>query len=142
MESNCTRGGGHSKVHLQEGISNSLPYNKNEFDVVMIGFSLYVTPRVMISDTILEMNRVLKQGGFIILTDFDTPLRCRRVNAHNKEMYVYKENYADLFLSMGYSLVGKRSYSHSGDSFNPDIQERVSTQIMYKEFLEDLYLDA
>ena len=141
MESKCTWGG-HAKIHLQEGISSRLPYNENEFDVVMIGFSLYVTPRVMISDTILEINRVLKQGGFIILTDFDTPLRCRRVNVHNKEMFVYKENYAELFLSMGYSLVEKRSYSHSADSFNPDIQERVSTQILYKEFLEELYLDA
>ena len=135
-------GGGHSKIHLKEGISDCLPYNKEEFDVVMIGFSLYVTPRVMLYDTIQEINRVLKQGGFIILTDFDTPFKCRRVNIHNKEMYVYKENYADLFLSMGYSLVEKRSYSHSGESFSPMIQERISTQILYKENFQDLYFDA
>lgn len=131
-----------SKIYMQQGISNCLPYHDEEFDVVMIGFSLYVTPRELVADTISEINRVLRQGGFIVLTDFDTPIKCRRVNIHNEEMYVYKENYAEPFLSMGYSLVEKRSYSHAGDSFNPDIQERVSTQILYKEIHEELYFDA
>ena len=131
-----------SKVHLTQGISNKLPYHDDEFDVVLIGFSLYVTPREMIADSILEINRVLRQGGFIILTDFDTPIMCRRVNEHNAEMPVFKENYANRFLPIGYSLAEKTSYSHSGDTFNPDIQERVSTQSLYKEICQELYLQA
>ena len=130
------------KVHLAQGISNRLPYNDSEFDVVMVGFLMYVTPREMISDTVLEVNRVLKAGGFPILTDFDTPINYKRSNKHNSGMPVYKEDYAKRFLPMGYSIIEKNSYSHSGDCFNPDVQERVSTQVLYKEEFENLYLKA
>lgn len=130
------------RVHLIQGISNMLPFNDHAFDVVILGFSLYVTPREMIADSVLEVNRVLKEGGFLILTDFDTPVFYKRVNKHNEGMAVYKEDYAKRFLTMGFSLVEKTSYSHGGDCFNPDIQERVSTQILYKEFIDELYVQA
>lgn len=128
-------------VHITQGISNKLPYNDNEFDVVIVGFMMYVTPREMIEDTCSEVNRVLKEGGFLILTDFDTPVLCKRVNKHNDSMPVYKEDYAKRFLPMGYTIAEKTSYSHGGDCFNPDIQERVSTQFLYKEFRENLYVE-
>lgn len=131
-----------TKVHLSQGISNKLPYKDGEFDVVMVGFLMYVTPREIIADTVLEVNRVLREGGFLILTDFDTPIFYKRVNKHNEGMPVYKEDYAKRFLPMGYSIAEKISYSHSGDCFNPDIQERESTQFLYKEVAENLYLDA
>ena len=131
-----------TKVHLSQGISNKLPYADGEFDVVMVGFLMYVTPREMIADTVLEVNRVLREGGFLILTDFDTPMFYKRVNKHNEGMPVYKEDYAKRFISMGYSIAEKISYSHEGDCFNPDIQERVSTQIFYREVIQNLYHDA
>ncbi len=103
---------------------------------------MYVTLREIITDTVLKVNRVLKEGGFLILTDFDTPVFYKRVNKHNEGMPVYKEDYAKRFLSMGFSIAEKVSYSHGGDCFNPDIQERVSTQFLYKEIAESLYLNA
>lgn len=129
-------------VHLAQGISNKLPNDNQEFDIVMIGFLMYVTPREIITDTVLEVNRVLKEGGFLILTDFDTPISCKRKNKHNISMPVYKEDYARRFFPFGYTLAEKVSYSHDGGCFNPDIQERISTQFLYKEVVENLYIDV
>ncbi len=129
-------------VHLEQGISNSLPYETHAFDVVTIGFLLYVTPRAILADSIKEANRVLRPGGFLVITDFDTPVNFIRTNKHNPQMPVYKENYAERFLNMGYSLIEKHSYSHGGTIFNPIVQERVSTQIMYKEYDENIYTVA
>lgn len=105
---------------------------------------MYVTPREMIVSTCNEADRILRFGGFLVITDFDTPGFCKRENKHNKEMPVYKENYAQRFLRSegGYTLVEKRMYTHQTDCFGPDIQQRVSTQILYKEYIQDLYLDA
>ncbi len=130
------------KVHLVQGISNKLPYRDQQFDIVMVGFLMYVTPREMIADTVSEVNRVLKEGGFLILTDFDTPVLYKRVNKHNDAMPVYKEDYAKRFLPIGYTLAEKNSYFQGGDCFCPDIQERVSTQFLYKEKVKSLYVDA
>lgn len=129
------------RVHIMQGISNKLPYKNSEFDVVMMGFLMYVTPREMIADTVLEVNRVLKEGGFLILTDFDTPISYKRINKHNDEMPVYKEDYSRRFIPMGYSVVEKISFSNSTKCFNPEIQERMSTQFLYKEKTENLYIN-
>ena len=127
---------------LRQGLSDRLPYDDGQFDVVLLGFSFYITPRSMIAGSVYEADRVLKEGGFLILTDFDTPLRCKRVNIHNEALPVFKEDYAQRFLSMGYTLAEKISYSHERNCFHPDIQERVSTQILYKEYTEHLYAQA
>lgn len=103
-----------TKVHISQGISNKLPFDDGEFDMVMIGFLMYVTPRDLIDDTVSEANRVLKQGGFIVLTDFDVPIPCKRKNKHNDVLSVYKEDYARRFIPIGYSIVEKYSYSAWG----------------------------
>ena len=75
-----------------------------------------------------------------MLTDFDTPYPIRRENKHNKFCPTWKMNYAQLFLPLGYSFIEKRSFCHSNWGFNPNIQERVSTQIMFKESIDDIYI--
>ena len=128
-----------SNLSLTQMISNDLKFSDNFFDVVIIGFSLYITPRSIILQSISEANRVLKSGGFLCITDFDTPIKYQRVNKHNDKLPVYKEDYAETFLSCGYTLVQKKMYSHSGEVFDPDVQERISTQILFKEYLDDVY---
>lgn len=50
-------------------------------------------------------------------------------------------NYSKLFLANPqYFLVEKRSFSHSNLIFNLDIQERVSAQILYKDFEDNVYI--
>lgn len=129
-------------IHLLQACSNDLPFCDNQFDVVMIGFCLYITPREWISSSLLEIHRVLKNGGFLIITDFDTPVWYKRINKHNEEMSVYKEDYSKRFMDFGYTLIEKHTYSHDSDFFPRDVQERVSTQILYKESPDDLYFLA
>lgn len=127
-------------IHLTHGFSDSLKFEDAFFDFVIVGFSLYITPREMILKSISEIDRVLKYCGFVAITDFDTPFKMMRNNVHNSELPVFKDDYSDLFINNGYSLIEKRTYSHDNNIFTPDIQERVSTQILYKERIEDTYI--
>lgn len=131
-----------SGIKLQQMLSNDLSFSDVFFDVVIIGFSFYITPRSFLFQGVSEADRVLKPGGFLCITDFDVPGKMQRTNVHNELLPVYKEDYAQLFLNNGYSLLEKRTYTHNGYSFDPDIQERVSTQILYKEQLEDIYFKS
>ena len=127
--------------HLRQGISDSLPYDNHTFDIVVLGFCLYQVPRLYLSDSLHEADRVLKDGGFLAITDFDTPISFVRENIHNPDMPVYKCDYSKYYTNNGYTLIEKHSYDSMGQGvFNLDIQERESTQILYKEKVGDVYI--
>lgn len=126
---------------LLKGTSDDLPYDDESIDIVMFGFSLFWVGRNYLFRSVAEADRILKPGGYLLLTDFDTINYYKRVNVHNKDAFTYKMNYANLFLANPqYFLVEKKSFSHSDLVFNADIQERVSAQILYKDFEENVYI--
>lgn len=129
------------KQILIKGTSDYLPYDDESIDIVMFGFSLFWVGRKYLFSSISEADRILKEGGYMFITDFDTAIPYKRVNIHNKNAYTYKMNYANLFLSNPqYFLVSKKNYSHETNTFNSQIQERVSAQILYKEFEDNAYI--
>ena len=126
---------------LMKGTSDSLPYDDETVDIVMFGFSLFWVGRKYLFRSIAEADRILKTGGYLFITDFETTIPYKRVNIHNKNAWTYKMNYANLFLSNPqYFLVSKKNYSHNIDTFDLDIQERVSAQILYKDFEDNVYI--
>lgn len=133
--------GVYENISLQQGFSHNLPFQDNFFDVVMLGFCLYTLDRRDYCRTIAEIDRVLKTGGFLAIWDFDTVNSFCRVNKHNDKVPVYKINLYNTFGSNpAYYLAEKHSFSHEGDRFHEDIQERCSLCIFYKEYLENAYL--
>lgn len=129
------------KEVLIKGTSDSLPYEDESIDIVLFGFSLFWVDRKYLCRSISEADRVLREGGYLFITDFDTPIPYKRVIVHNKDAFTYKMNYSRLFLSNPqYFLVEKKNYSHSGDVFDQSIQERVSAQILYKEYVDNAYI--
>jgi len=126
---------------LLKGTSDSLPYDDESIDIVMFGFSLFWVGRNYLFRSIAEADRILKSGGYLLLTDFDTVNPYKRVNVHNKDAFTYKMNYSKLFLANPqYFLVEKKSFSHSDLVFDVNVQERVSAQILYKDFEENVYV--
>lgn len=131
---------GIANVELLQGTSDDLPFEANSMDFVMLGFCMYVVDRQYLLKTAAEVDRVLKRGGFLLIEDFDVPNPVKRTYIHSTNIYTYKHDYSSLFLGdPSYSLIEKRCYSHSSDAFDPKVQERVSTCILYKEMLEDVY---
>ena len=127
-------------LHFVQGTSDELPFEDNAFDVVMFGFCFYCTDRKYLHRAVSEADRVLKSGGFLLIDDFQTPAAYKRPNKHDPNLFTYKYDYAKLFLSDPcYSLIERTTYSHNGLAFDPEIQERVSTSILYKENIDDIY---
>lgn len=126
---------------LIKGTSDDLPFEDESFDVVMFGFSLFWVGRKYLFRSISEADRILKTGGFLLITDFDTTVPYKRINVHNKYAYTYKMNYANLFLTNPqYYLVNKKNWGNNGSIFDSRVQERVSAQILYKDFEDNVYI--
>lgn len=127
---------GTSRLNFEVGVATSLPYRDDMFDLVFFGFCLYLIPPSETYKAIMEADRVLKHGGFIAILDFD--YGSLRVNPykHAEGVFSYKNNYSQIFLSSSYySLVNKWSFSHSGEYFTHERDERISIEILYKELL-------
>ena len=127
-------------LNLKQGTSDQIEFNNQYFNVVILGFCLYLVDRELLFKTISEVDRILKQGGYLVITDFETPFPIKRKYEHLEGCFSYKNNYPNFFLGGGhYSLVNKIHTSHSTDIFNPDINERVSTSVLYKEHYSKIY---
>lgn len=130
-------------VHLVQSTADSLPYEDSTFDVVIMGFCLFWVERKYLFRSIAEADRVLKEGGFLVISDFDTKLPYIRDNIHNKDCYTYKIDYAQMFLvNPQYSLAMKQVFSHASMAYTKDIQERVAMQILFKDSIENSYVKA
>jgi ubiquinone/menaquinone biosynthesis C-methylase UbiE len=127
-------------LNLKQGTSDQIEFDNQYFDVVILGFCLYLVDRELMFKTISEVDRTLKQGGYVVITDFETPFPVKRKYEHHEGLFSYKNNYSNFFLGGGhYSLVNKIHFSHSTDIFNPDINERVSSSVLYKEHYSKIY---
>lgn len=127
-------------VALKQGFADALPYENESFDMVYLGFCVYQFDRNALFKAMSEADRVLSTGGFCVITDFDTPTRYIRDNIHSSNIPTYKTDCSVFFLPYGYTLVEKRMYTHASKGFVPNIQERLSTQILYKEPSQNIYV--
>jgi ubiquinone/menaquinone biosynthesis C-methylase UbiE len=102
--------------------------------LVFFGFCLYLVPPTEIFKAVAEANRVLRGGGFLAILDFDYGQFKVSSYKHAEGIFSYKNNYSRLFTSSGYfHQMSKWSYSHFGNSFTEDRDERVSIEVLFKE---------
>jgi len=128
-------------IQLTVGTADALKYPNEHFDVVWFGFCLYLIDRSLLSAAVAEADRVLRDGGHLVITDFDPPFPYRRKYHHLEGVQSYKADYSKLFLANpAYVLVAKRSYSHAGPGFHPDPNERVATWVLAKS-MSNAYVD-
>lgn len=128
-------------VVLRQGFSDEIPFETGMFDFVYIGFCLYQVSRDCVLKSLAEITRVMKMGGsYLCITDFDTPTKYQRRNVHNEIIHTYKEDYAECVKPFGFTLIYKTTYSHALAGFDPTIQERLSTQVFYREMIDNIYI--
>ena len=67
---------------------------KQRFDLVHLGFFLYVLDREKYFACISEADRLLKPGGFMSIVDFDTPFSYSNKNKHRNGLWSHKTSNA------------------------------------------------
>lgn len=89
------------RLKLQVGVSHDLPYADDTFDVVWLNFVFHWLDRSKLMKTVSEIDRVLKDGGTLVISDFSVPLPQKRPYFHRTdvEMFTYKQYYPALFTS-------------------------------------------
>jgi ubiquinone/menaquinone biosynthesis C-methylase UbiE len=121
-------------LDFQTGLATQLPYQDKKFDLVFFGFCLYLIEPNEIFKAVMEADRVLRNGGFLAILDFDYGQLCVNPYKHAPGIFSYKNHYSQIFTSSNYfHQISKWSFSHSDNSFTAEKDERLSIEVLYKE---------
>lgn len=124
---------GSNKLNLRVGTADDLKFYGDEFfDLVYLGFCMYLIDRELLQKSINKIDRVLISGRFLAILDFDPGKIYQNDYVHYAGVKSFKDNYADYFIDKGYSLVSKESYAANEVGFEDDPDERISIQLLQK----------
>ena len=87
----------------------------NSIDMVIYGFCLYLVDREDLFNAVAECDRVLRDGGHIVIHDFHSSRPYSRIYEHAPELKSYKQDYAALWLANpAYRMVGRQIFGTDG----------------------------
>lgn len=127
------------EVNFIHGTADDLSVIQNEsLDIVIVGFVFYVVDRSVLLKVVAEIDRVLKNGGILIIVDFFSESSLKNVYEHIEEFkaYSFKQNYDEVFTaSKLYYLLDKSTWSHSkkGLDATDNYYDKYSISLLKKD---------
>lgn len=133
------------KIKMLRGVASEIPL-KEKFDVVIMNLALTWVSREELLKTIAEIDRMVVDGGHLIIGDFlaDYPMRVRYHHKPKEEIYTYKQDYAAIFTTAAtYGLVARLSFEHAINKFTSAVpmEHRCATSLL-KKSLNGFYFTA
>ena len=120
-----------SDLHLRVGTADSLPYEDGSFDLVILGYCFYlIDPRLHFKCG-YEADRVLRDGGRLVIFDFISPIPYRNQYIHAEGLHSYKMEFRRYFTAHpGYHLVHRQLEKKSDKFLEPDY--RAGADVLVK----------
>ena len=101
-------------LKLHRGLASKLSI-EGTFDLVIVPFVFHWVGRAELLRSVAEVDRVVADGGFLMISDFapDAPMRTVYHHLPNEGVYTYKIDYANIFTSTAlYSMVARFTFGH------------------------------
>lgn len=91
-------------VRLLCGGIDRIVFKDESFDLIIINFVFHWIDRDILDSVISEVDRVLKDGGLLIFSDFFPLFPMKKEYHHLPEagIYTYKDDYSNMFIKLGY----------------------------------------
>jgi ubiquinone/menaquinone biosynthesis C-methylase UbiE len=118
-------------IDLRVGTADSLPFADAAFDLVIFGFCLYLVDPALHFRAVAEADRVLADGGHLVMVDFLPPFPYANPYAHVPGLNASKHEYSRMFTAHpAYTLVQRTLITAAGGVPAPD--DRVSIDVLAK----------
>jgi|HubBroStandDraft_6_1064221.scaffolds.fasta_scaffold736682_2 ubiquinone/menaquinone biosynthesis C-methylase UbiE len=119
---------------LEQGTAESLPYADNGFDVVIFGFCLYLCDPTDHFRIAWQADRVLTDGGYMVINDFLPPVPYSNEFSHVAGMRSYKMEFSRMFSwNPAYQLISRRYFEDNKTIFSFAPDERICTDLLRKD---------
>lgn len=121
------------ELDLKLGTAENLPFNENQFDVIIFGFCLYLCDRKDLFKIACEADRCLKDGGYMFIKDFLPPFAYKNTYVHKKGIFSYKMDYSKMFdWNPTYQRIFQLVTSHSGSEMRSIPNEKIGITVLQK----------
>lgn len=120
------------ELRLQVGTADTLPFDNASFDTVIFGCCLYLCDPDDHFRIAWQADRVLKDGGVMVIRDFAPPQPFQNVYVHADGLRSHKMSWTNMFLwHPSYSHLCRDYLEHNTPyTFHPN--ERVCTDLLIK----------
>lgn len=107
------------------------------FDLVIVSGVFTWLDRFLLSSAIANTDKIIKNGGILIVSDFDPPHPRANPYHHRDGLYTYKQDYSTPFLSLNtYNLVSRESMfmaNHTSCDASDKYDTRWMTAVLQKD---------
>jgi SAM-dependent methyltransferase len=127
-------------VTFVRGLAHAIPLRES-FELVIVNFVFHWIDRARLLPSVAEADRMVREGGFLIIGDFH-PANRLRVPYHHLAgggVHTYKQDYAAPFLASGlYHPIGLLTGDHASKKLVPDTgeHERIGAWLLRKQSRE------
>jgi SAM-dependent methyltransferase len=101
-------------LELHQGVLAQVPLTE-AFDAVIVHFVLHWVDRATLAASIAEIDRLVRDGGYLCVGDFLPDFQQRRAYHHlpGAGVFTYKQDYAAIFESLGtYRTLSRVTFQH------------------------------
>lgn len=111
------------EIQMLQGTAADIPWH-DPFDVVIANYVLHWVDRSTLLQSVAEIDRMVKDGGYLILGDFAPANRIRVPYHHKEPLWTFKQDYGGLFVGTGlYHPVAYLSGTHGHGDLTADVPE-------------------
>jgi SAM-dependent methyltransferase len=105
------------------------------YDVVIVSGVLCWIDRNLLSLALAHTDSALRDGGLLVVSDFDSPYPRANRYVHREGIYTYKQDYAACFCALGtYHTVYRTSYTEGSAADRDDPYDRLwVTSVLRKD---------
>jgi len=119
---------------LEQGTAESLPYADNRFDVVIFGFCLYLCDLADHFRIAWQADRVLVDGGFMVINDFLPPVPYSNDFVHVAGMRSCKMEWSRMFSwNPAYRLISRRHLEDKKTTFSFSPDDQICIDVLRKD---------
>ena len=102
------------ELRLEQAVLSEVPL-KREFDIVIVNYVLHWVDRKTLARSLSEIDRLVRNQGYLVVGDFlpDYPQRRPYHHRPEEEIFTYKQDYVRIFESYGtYKEISRVTYNH------------------------------
>ncbi len=127
-------------IVMHRGTADALPCGDGDVDLLILGFCLYVCDRADLFRIAAECDRVLAEGGWLMIFDFHTTIPFRNPYAHLPGMFAYKMQYDNMFSWNPAYRVAEHRLTDLHMGLGDDPVDRLALTVLVKDS-KGAYLD-
>jgi ubiquinone/menaquinone biosynthesis C-methylase UbiE len=121
------------ELNVIQGTADRLPFEAGSFELVILGFCLYLCDVDDYFTIAAEVNRVLANEGHVAILDFHPPFPYQNTYHHRSQILCRKMDYSRLFSwNPIYNLVSLRKFGYNGAPFDGIPNNTTSVAILRK----------